>query len=70
MVYNPAEIQSSERQMTIRSVPPDTMSEFHNFPPAAIRKDGKPLLSWRVALLPYLDQQALYEKFHLDEPLG
>jgi RNA polymerase sigma factor (sigma-70 family) len=39
-----------------------------NFPPAAIRKEGKPLLSWRVALLPHLDQKALYEKFHLDEP--
>lgn len=38
-----------------------------SFPPAAIRKDGKPLLSWRVAILPFLDQQALYEKFHLDE---
>ena len=30
-------------------------------------KNGKPLLSWRVALLPYLDQQALYNQFHLDE---
>ncbi len=38
------------------------------FAPAAIRKDGKPLLSWRVIILPYLDQQALYDKFHLDEP--
>jgi hypothetical protein len=38
------------------------------FPPAAIRKDGKALLSWRVAILPYLDQDALYKKFHLDEP--
>jgi RNA polymerase sigma factor (sigma-70 family) len=38
------------------------------FPPAAIRKDGKPLLSWRVALLPFLEQKALYERFHLDEP--
>jgi RNA polymerase sigma factor (sigma-70 family) len=39
------------------------------FPPAAIRKDGKPLLSWRVAILPYIEQQrALYEKFRLDEP--
>ncbi len=35
---------------------------MHNFnqaigslPPAAIRKDGKPLLSWRVAILPHLD---------------
>jgi prepilin-type processing-associated H-X9-DG protein len=31
-------------------------------------KDGNPLLSWRVAILPYLEQQALYEEFHLDEP--
>ena len=40
----------------------------HRFPPAALKKDGKVLLSWRVAILPYLDQQALYAKFHLDEP--
>ncbi len=43
----------------------------HNnrFPPAA-RWDnqGKPLLSWRVLLLPYLEQQELYEEFRLDEP--
>jgi len=31
-------------------------------------KDGKPLLSWRVALLPYLEQKALYQQFNLDEP--
>jgi hypothetical protein len=38
------------------------------FPPAAIYgKNGKPLLSWRVLLLPYLDQQNLYQQFHLDE---
>jgi hypothetical protein len=30
--------------------------------------DGRPLLSWRVALLPYLDEGALYREFHLDEP--
>jgi hypothetical protein len=38
------------------------------FPAAAIRKDSKALLSWRVAILPYLDQEALYNRFHLDEP--
>lgn len=31
-------------------------------------KAGKPLLSWRVAILPYLDQQVLYDRFKLDEP--
>jgi hypothetical protein len=39
------------------------------FPPAAITdKKGKALLSWRVAVLPYLEQQALYQQFKLDEP--
>jgi hypothetical protein len=38
-------------------------------PPAVIySKDGKPLYSWRVALLPYLEQDQLYRQFHLDEP--
>jgi prepilin-type processing-associated H-X9-DG protein len=36
--------------------------------PAITDKDGKPLLSWRVAILPYIEQQELYNKFHLDEP--
>ncbi len=30
--------------------------------------DGNPLHSWRVLLLPYLGQQKLYDKIHLDEP--
>jgi hypothetical protein len=40
-----------------------------HFPPAAVfDKDGRPLLSWRVLLLPYLEEEALYKRFHLDEP--
>jgi hypothetical protein len=40
-----------------------------HLPPAAIcDKDGNPLLSWRVAVLPYLEQNELYKQFHLDEP--
>jgi hypothetical protein len=36
---------------------------------AAFRSpDGKPQLSWRVALLPYLGEQTLYQQFKLDEP--
>jgi Protein of unknown function (DUF1559) len=39
------------------------------FPRPAHRDEkGKPLLSWRVAILPYLEQQELYDKFKLDEP--
>jgi prepilin-type processing-associated H-X9-DG protein len=36
--------------------------------PALFDRDGEPLLSWRVALLPQLGYQSLYERFHLDEP--
>ncbi|HTU18075.1 MAG TPA: DUF1559 domain-containing protein [Gemmataceae bacterium] len=31
-------------------------------------KQGKPLLSWRVHLLPFLGANDLYKQFHLDEP--
>jgi hypothetical protein len=49
------------------------MHNYHDtylaFPTAAIySKDGKPLLSWRVAILPYIEEQPLYNEFHLDEP--
>ena len=49
------------------------MHNFHGdyggFPPSAsYSADGKPLLSWRVFLLPYLEESDLYEQFHLDEP--
>ncbi|MGE3804576.1 MAG: DUF1559 domain-containing protein [Gemmataceae bacterium] len=39
------------------------------FPPSALcDKQGKPLLSWRVLLLPYLEHEKLYKQFKLDEP--
>ncbi len=31
-------------------------------------KDGKQLLSWRVHLLPFLEEDVLYRQFRLDEP--
>jgi hypothetical protein len=30
--------------------------------------EGKALLSWRVHILPYIEQNDLYKQFHLDEP--
>jgi prepilin-type processing-associated H-X9-DG protein len=47
--------------------------EFHeahgHFPaPALAGSVGKPLLSWRVAILPHLGYRPLYQRFHLDEP--
>jgi RNA polymerase sigma factor (sigma-70 family) len=45
------------------------VAEYGHFPPAAVHsKDGKALLSWRVLLLPYLDEAKLFREFKLDEP--
>jgi len=49
---------------------------FHNYaadhgalpPPALYSKEGQPLLSWRVALLPYLEHEGLYNEFRFGEP--
>ncbi len=39
------------------------------FPPAALLgSEGQPLLSWRVLLLPYLEEEELGSRFKLDEP--
>ena len=49
------------------------MHNFHDSigylpPQATVSETGKPLLSWRVFLLPYIEEHELYERFHLDEP--
>jgi hypothetical protein len=57
-------------------------STYRRFPPAGFRArsappffqlppdhpTNKPLLSWRVALLPYIEEIDLYNAFHHDEP--
>ena len=63
---SPAE-QNNLRQLGI------AMHNHHdtqkNFPAAAtFDSKGQKLLSWRVHLLPFLDQQNLYRQFHIDEP--
>src|SRR6266545_7955917 len=38
-------------------------------PPAVVYgADGEPLYSWRVLLLPYIEEEALYKEFHRHEP--
>jgi type II secretory pathway pseudopilin PulG len=44
------------------------MAKGHLPPAYTTDANGKPLLSWRVLLLPYLEMNDLYAKFHLDEP--
>ncbi|MGA2258489.1 MAG: DUF1559 domain-containing protein [Thermoguttaceae bacterium] len=42
---------------------------YQHFPPAVLYgPDGKTPYSWRVAVLPFLEQEALYKQYHFDEP--
>jgi hypothetical protein len=67
--------KAAQRQVSVNNLKQIGLA-FHNylsamgtFPAAAITsKDGKKLLSWRVAILPYIEHEALYKEFHLDEP--
>jgi len=39
------------------------------FPPAVTTdKQGRPMHSWRVAILPFLEQKALYDRYNFNEP--
>jgi hypothetical protein len=42
---------------------------FQQLPPAVVYdKDGKPLYSWRVLILPFIEQDNIYRQWHFDEP--
>ena len=42
---------------------------YQSFPPAFVAdENGKPMHSWRVLLLPYLDQADLYARYNFNEP--
>jgi len=44
-------------------------NEYGVLPPARmVDGDGQPLHSWRTLILPYLEQQALYDKIDLSKP--
>jgi uncharacterized protein DUF1559 len=61
--------QSSENMGKICMAIINVQDATKKFPLRALTaKDGKPGLSWRVAILPYLNEEKLYGEFHLDEP--
>jgi hypothetical protein len=43
-------------------------SAYGNFPSNALNKEMKPLLSWRVQILPFIEENELYKQFKMDEP--
>jgi len=43
--------------------------QYGTLPPAMVAdKDGKPMHSWRVLILPYLGEQSLYKDYDFSEP--
>jgi hypothetical protein len=65
-----AQSQNNLKQISL------AMLNYHDvnnrFPPAGLpapgAPGGKPALSWRVAILPYIEEGQLYNEFHLNEP--
>lgn len=41
---------------------------YRSFPKNIVDKDGKPILSWRVQLLRFMEYDDLYKQFKFDEP--
>ena len=58
--------RTSLRQLALAAL--NFESAHQHFPAQSIKADdGTPLLSWRVAILPFLGESELYEQFNLDE---
>ena len=70
----PTEIELKASQKNLKQIAlaiighSDTATPNGMMPRDTTDKDGKPLLSWRVAILPELGEADLYEQFKLDEP--
>jgi len=72
----PAVQEAREAARRMQCVPKQLACALHNyhdwhesFPPAySTDEDGKPLHSWRVLILPFIEQQHLYSQIRLDEP--
>ncbi len=65
-----AQQTASKNNLKMMGLAMHNFADAHKALPPAITKDrtGKPGLSWRVHLLPFLDQAPLFKQFHLDEP--
>jgi hypothetical protein len=57
---------NSLRQLSLGAL--NNEAAMRELPSDIYSEDGKPLLSWRVRILPFIEQQALYQRFNLDEP--
>ncbi len=67
---DPELVESVEKKLKVISLALLNYHDTHRaFPSRAPRRGQKPvLLSWRVQILPFLEQKPLYDMFHLQEP--
>jgi len=64
-----AKVQSQNNLKQIALAMHSYQDTYTRFPPPVVYgKDGQPLYSWRVLLLPYVEELQLYKQFNLAEP--
>jgi hypothetical protein len=62
-------IQCSNHLMQIGLALQNYHDDYRSFPPAYIADaGGKPIHSWRVLILPYMEHKSLYDKYSFSEP--
>jgi hypothetical protein len=73
--FRPITMQSAWRSQSMNNMKQIALAmhmyiDTNKTVPPAFKADteGKPLLSWRVLILPYIGQDSLYRRFKLDEP--
>jgi hypothetical protein len=66
----PAQLMQSQNNLKQIALAVINSSDTNNgrMPTDIRSKDGKPLLSWRVAILPFMEEGPLHQQFKLDEP--
>jgi|688.fasta_scaffold10443_4 hypothetical protein len=69
-IYQMLPRPKSETNLETLAIALHSYEAVHRRIPARVVKDksDRPLLSWRVLLLPYIGEEELYSQFHLDEP--
>jgi hypothetical protein len=68
VVERASEIQEQNNLKMISLAMLNYESAYGTYPANGFSSKQKPLLSWRVAILPYVEGGNLYNEFHLDEP--
>lgn len=62
-------LQSNQHLQRIALAMRNYHSDHGSYPPAYVTdSNGRPMHSWRVLLLPYLDEQAIYARYDLSKP--